>query len=502
MDVSVAGILSTEPLQASSGRPVQPAVRTFVGIALLAAVSLVLAWNPFLASGAVVGGMLVWLTINWPVAIIGITLALGPLDLSFLTGGFKELFPELGGLDMNGIRLVGVSAGLALIILTDRETLRTLRRPRTVVYLVFLAWATLTLAWSPDRLEGLRFLFKLAFPLLVFLILSAPGRTAGELDRIGSWILVGATVFLLLSPAFAAMGSVESDTQGFMRVGGPGIGHNPFSFYLLVIVLICAGRFAVRGELRYLVLGGAAAVWMALTLTRITFAAALLGLLGMSLYGALINRNYRAAAAGLGLGALLAVALAPIVLARTFFGHVPSWTELTQLLGDPVALFYSVNWQGRQLVWPVLTQAWMDSPWIGHGLGASATLLDAGVPGLDMVPHNEYLRVGAEAGWMGVGLFFLAVLMWLRMVLDRGRRGLRTVREHALPALAATLAWAVISATDNAIDYYGPFTQYIGFLMAGTWVGAREAADGAVASADRDAGSTTSLDPAVTAPVA
>jgi hypothetical protein len=50
------------------------------------------------------------------------------------------------------------------------------------------------------------------------------------------------------------------------------------------------------------------------------------------------------------------------------------------------------------------------------------------------------------------------------------------VREHALPALAATLAWGIIAATDNAFDYYGPFTQFVAFLTGGALVAARAGA--------------------------
>jgi hypothetical protein len=439
-----------------------------------AAVSAVLAWHPFLAAGAAFGGLLVWVTYTWPLAVVGVMLALGPLDLSFVTGGFKELFPELGGLDMNGIRLVAVSAGLALVVLTDRGVLGSRGAARALPYALFLGFAAVTLAWSPDRLEGLRLLFKLAYPLLVFLIVSAPARTSAEVDRIADWILVGATALLLLNPAFVLAGGFERDLEGMLRLGGAGIHQNPFSFYLLIVVLLCAARFAVRGEARYLFLAALAGLWMALTLTRITMGAALVGLAGMSLYGALIHRSYRAAAAGLAIAAVIGAALLPVALVRSF-GYLPSFSDLAGLARDPVALFHAVNWQGRQVIWPVLVHAWSTSPWVGLGMGASSVVLDTSFPGMPIVAHNEYLRLGVDAGWTGVALFFLAVAAWIRAVLEAGRSSPPGVREHALPALAGMLAWAVISATDNAFDYYGPFTQFIGFLTGASLVAAREA---------------------------
>jgi O-antigen ligase len=319
-------------------------------------------------------------------------------------------------------------------------------------------------------------------------------------ERLATWALMGATAILLLNPVFLVASGIERDLEGWLRLGGAGINQNPFSFYLLVVMLLSAARFAVRGQTRYLVLAGMAALWMALTLTRITLGAALLGLTGLSLYGALINRNYRAAAAGLGLATLLGIALAPIVLARSF-GYVPSAGELLQLAGDPVALFNAVNWQGRQLIWPVLMQAWASSPWIGLGMGASPSVLDSALPGLGILPHNEYLRLGVEAGWIGVTLFFLAIAAWLRMVLRAGRIGPPSAREHALPALAGTLAWAVIAVTDNAFDYYGAFTQFIAFFTAAACVSARAGSEleGATPEAPE---SRASLDPRPTGGVA
>ena len=89
------------------------------------AVTVVLAVQPWLAAGITVGIAILALTFTRPLWVIGLMLALGPLDLSFVTGGFKELFPNLGGLDMNGIRLIGISGGLLLVIAADVEILGT-----------------------------------------------------------------------------------------------------------------------------------------------------------------------------------------------------------------------------------------------------------------------------------------------------------------------------------------------------------------------------------------
>src|SRR5690606_41218541 len=60
-------------------------------------------------------------TLLRPLAVIGVMLAIGALDLSFVTGGFKSLYLSLGGLDMNGIRLIGMVASLGAIMAVDPE---------------------------------------------------------------------------------------------------------------------------------------------------------------------------------------------------------------------------------------------------------------------------------------------------------------------------------------------------------------------------------------------
>src|SRR5690349_20472845 len=88
-----------------------------LGLTLLAA-GFGLAANPLLAAGAVLGVAVIAATLAWPLTVVGLMLALGPIDLSGITGGVRGLLPALGGLDMSGIRLVAVSAGLGTVVLT------------------------------------------------------------------------------------------------------------------------------------------------------------------------------------------------------------------------------------------------------------------------------------------------------------------------------------------------------------------------------------------------
>lgn len=433
-----------------------------------------LAWAPLLTLGSMLGAALLLATLRWPLAVVGAMLFIGPVNLSFVTGGFKHLLEGLGGLDMNGIRLVMVSAGLWLCVLADRRQWPRLISPPVVGYLAFLAWITLTLPRSADPLEGLRLAAKLDWPLVIYLVLSGPDRTSQEIDRLLDWALVGAALIILLNPVSALEGNVVHDVGGEVRYMGAGTHQNPFSFYLLVIALIALARFVVRGGWRYLALIVGAVVWIALTFTRITFLAGLVALAVVGLEALLVRRNWKAAAWGAALGAGVVALMAQAFLVRTF-GYVPGPMEVIDLIQHPVALYSSINWSGRELFWGALVAAWSMSPLIGLGLGSSTAILrtlfheDQG-----LVAHNEYIRLGTDTGVVGIALFALAMLAWLRVALRATLLPGRRAEEVALPAVAVLVSWGIISITDNAFDYYGAFTQFAAVLVAACALHLRE----------------------------
>jgi len=454
-------VTAPPPAEALPGSRTTPAL---VGLpVLVVAAAAGFAWDPWLTFGILLGSVLFGLSVHWPLGVVAAMLAIGPLDLSFLTGGFKTMFEQLGGLDMNGIRLIFVSAGLGLVVLGDRGYWGEFRSPAVWLWALFLAYGFATLAFSADPLEGARLIMKLAWPLLIYLLAVRASPT--DLDRLVDWTLVGAAVLVVINPVFTALGDVYVEADGQLRLMGAGTHQNPFSFAMLVVMLVSLVRFTFRRQPRYLLLAAGAGSWMVLTQTRITFLAGLVSLGVIALYSAVVRRNFRAAGWGLLAAVALGVVLAPFVLERTF-GTVPSLPELRALLSDPVALYGAINWSGREILWAVLVLAWMTSPWIGLGMGSSSAVLAALVPTeLGSVAHNEYIRLGTDTGVLGVGLFALAALTWLLAAARSGLGADSKTQEFVLPAIAIMVAWAVISVTDNAFDYYAPFTQFAGFFV-------------------------------------
>lgn len=440
--------------------------RLIPAAALLMAVLLAsqMAERPFLISGLVMGSALLALTLLRPLLVVGLMLLLGPIDLSFLTG--KSLFTGLGGLDMNGIRLIGIVVSFLGIVAVDRRVLKHALSVHGRWYLAFLLFITATLVYSTARIDGARLLLKLSYPFLVFVLVQGVARTRADLEWLSRWALAGAITISLINPAYVLAGGYDVDATGRLRIQGVGAHENPFSFYLLIILLFVLSRYLARGKGWYLLLCAALGGWLVMTLTRITFAAAIVALLGVALYDALITRRYRTVVIATLVGVGLAIPLAPIALERSL-GYTPGLGELVSLVSNPVDLYYKINWQGRQLIWPVALNAFLSSPLVGIGLGGSTGILMSRWGGaLGGVLHNEYLRLLTDTGLIGTGLFALAIAVWAGALIKVGREGGGPVREYALPAFAGIISWAVLSITDNVFDYYAAFTQYIGFFCA------------------------------------
>jgi O-antigen ligase len=423
---------------------------------------------PFLTMGAVLGLLLAVFALTRPIALVGLMLVIGAADLSYLTGGFKGMFAHLGGLDMNGIRLIAMTAALSLVVVADRGVGQQVFRPTTIFYVALLVYGAITLTFSPAPLGGLRMLLKLAYPLLVFLVIVGIAPSRERLDRLMDAVLIGAVVLcVVVNPIYVLYGNFERVIGGWVRLQGLGIHQNPFSFYLTILILIGVVRFSTRRQLRYLLLSAVSGAWMVLTVTRIAFLAVLVALLMIGIASAVIARQTRVLAAAVVVGAVLAVVFAPPVLERTF-GFVPSAGELITLVRHPQKLYVGMNMEGRQVIWAIAYQAFQTSPLTGLGFGASPFILTLHFPWWSNVPlHNEYLRLLTDAGLTGFALFACAMIAWGVAAVRAASIPDRTVREYALPAIGSVAAFAVIALTDNPFDYYGPFTQYVGYLCGG-----------------------------------
>lgn len=451
---------------------------TMLGIAI-SGIALGAVHSPFVVTGAVLGATVLVVALTAPLALVALMLVIGPVDLSFMTGGFKSLLPGLGGLDMNGIRLLGATAGFMAFIMFEPRARAAAWGALGKPWVIFLAYAATTLALSMDRLEGLRLLLKLSYPFLTFLIVVGVANSRDRIETLLRYTLAAALAYtVIINPLLAMNGGYRVDLDGSLRVGGLGSGDSPFAFYVTAMLMIAFTRFMLRRQFSYLLFSLLLITWVWLTGTRIAALAALVGMgvIGVLAAGSSGNRKML-------VGAIFSVTLAagimvPKALQRSL-GYVPNPAEFLQLVTHPLTLYNAVNWQGRELLWAILWGAFLSSPIVGLGLGSSTAVIVETFPNQSVrVAHNEYLRMATDSGVLGVGLMLAAFGAWLVALIRMSRLGNDAVREFTFPAIAVLLSWLLIAATDNAIDYYNNFSQYLGFLVAGAVVAFADAKKG------------------------
>lgn len=104
---------------------------------------------------------------------------------------------------------------------------------------------------------------------------------------------------------------------------------------------------------------------------------------------------------------------------------------------------------GRNLIWPLFERAWDASPVFGWGIGAGKSVVDpdsllAKLLGTTAA-HNEYLRMGVDGGYFGLGLLILMMALWA----IASTRRMRTTDRFIMRAVF--LCFGVHSFTDNTL---------------------------------------------------
>ncbi len=77
---------------------------------------------------------------------------------------------------------------------------------------------------------------------------------------------------------------------------------------------------------------------------------------------------------------------------------------------------HGASLSGRDLIWPYFESAWDRSPVFGWGVGAAKVLVDPDSLTAKLLgttaAHNEYLRIGVDGGYVGIGLVMLFMALW------------------------------------------------------------------------------------------
>jgi hypothetical protein len=382
-----------------------------------------------------------------PFLLVCVALGTGVLPLSFGREGMLE--SDFGRLDLYSIRVLGLWFACALLL--SALFSRTMRYCRRFPWhLGFLLFATVAMAWAPSLAYGARMVAKLTSPFLFLLLILVAVSSWRQLRCLQYVMYFSGLMALMISVGAVVAGYVTVTSQ--IGLGIPGLGPSVTSAHLatLAMLTLAAARTSAT-PFRYLILTACFGAGVIAGSTRITIAGMFLGwavILWMSGRGAM--RWF------LPLGGVVAIP-ALFLMNETFQRRMFKSQEglsLDLLLKDPASAVDQIHGSGRFEQWAyVMKTFFTPSPVFGSGSGATQHYFYTHQVGLNVI-HSEYVRLLAEFGLIGAGLFVLAVLAYV-VRLKANYRFLATKegQTYALAGIGSLVVYVVYMATDNAIDY-------------------------------------------------
>lgn len=389
---------------------------------------------------------------------------IGPLPFGALLR-FPFVATPIGVIHINALLvfsiLLSALVGVALHVSGVRRHLGSVW-----IYLAFLVFAVVSIAWTPDVSIAVRMLLKLITPV-VFLM-----YVALTVDKVGVRNIWRA---VMTSGIVYGLASLASWGLGLKAEGGFGLpatsaavtsGHLLAPFGLAVSEALTSG-----GMTRW---AGALLAGVAILagFTRITIG-------GMFAQAALafflrFKGPVRVMLPAAGVVAFVALfTLVDQFRSRMFLEKAGSIT-FESVLRDPGSTLSAIGGSGRYAAWDLaLTNLFTPNPIGGAGVGATQLLFyDPTGVGASVV-HSEVVRILCDLGVVGFVLFALGWLQILRK-LNMRRREFAGHRFDAFPigAMAAVAGYLVFLLTDNGLDYVAQIGVFT-YGIVGAVIGAR-----------------------------
>jgi hypothetical protein len=353
--------------------------------------------------------------------------------------------------------IAGLRSGGKLTRFTQPETM----------YLFFLGWCVIEVIRADDYLFGARMYLKLFYPFLAMWLARNLINSEDMARSLMRWIMLAAAIsFLFVGGITQTLAPQVTWTAS--KYLWAVAAYADYAALMCVFALVCWRYF---GQRRYLVLALALGANSAFIGVRTGLLATAVG---VCLFLMLEYRR-RALPWLIGLAAVLMGIFAFVPEFRDKMFINTSGVRAHDVLVNPGSISLDqINSSGRFEMWEVvLDRFFAPNPIMGAGLGSTQQWFYSGGYGDLRVEHSEFVRLLADTGLVGVGLYLLAMLsamcaMW------------RTYRTHdnrlvqylALFAFCAFPTYMVCMAFDNVINYTLCAAQYP-FALAGIVSAAR-----------------------------
>ena len=349
-----------------------------------------------------------------------------------LLSGLTDL---IGGWKLGSVVTLGIVIWCWLPLRTRLQELRYLWAT-LYPFVLLLLWAVLSFAWQHPFISGLENLAVLSLFLGLILYNSRTDGVGYRFSTIVSSAVWAASILYAFS----------------LILNGPGsssiLGARIFGLFALLGISwhVAQACGSVRRNVEYAVV---LLLLVALSLSRMAFAIGIALFPLAALIAGVKGRRSR-------LVAVAAVVVIVGAIAMLRFKPLTERFEAEQGAMSSVELGnVDLDTSGRMVMWAIVWQSFLDSPWLGNGAGAAADLVDNTIPGVSH-PHCDYLMMLHDYGIIGLLLFILGLgnltyRLWRRWraarQLDNGEAILR------LSTLLFLVAMMLAMITDNCMSY-------------------------------------------------
>jgi len=363
-----------------------------------------------------------------------------------LLTGLAALAATTGVLHILGFSLAGYAWVVPLVV----AVLLVLRRPGRVVFpwWIWAPWALVLILYLPQARapHALQRTIMMLSPVVVGMAASA--------SRVSSTSVLATLGFLRVS-AIALFVTIAWNT-GFLFTGVlpeyGGFAASVMTGSLLATVFATEYSFGRRSSLGW---------WGVMQLVPLV-AFTRTGMIASALtfpfcFGPIKLGKRVLSLALIGAGGLL-IFFTPRMQTRMFYSG--SGTILEMSFDNP-----NFATGGRSTMWPEFAQEIEKKPWLGHGANASERFAMVLAEGIEH-PHNDWLRLLYDYGYVGAALFGLTLLaqVFHAFRAARGARGLTKVL--FVCAVSSFFVLSVFMLTDNIV-LYAAFFGNLQFALLG-----------------------------------
>jgi len=324
-----------------------------------------------------------------------------------------------------------------------------------IIFVLFLSYLSIKVLGSPGIFYGLTDMTKFLYVLFVFIIFYKFVSIYGIDRSIKVNIYIAFIAFLIGIVGKLLTGdTVSPDTGEFLIFGASGRAKG--AIFCSIMAIYFYTSYLEEKNYRTLLFFIVSSVLIFLSFTRIA-------ILGFIVAFFIVNIAYKKYKELLLFSTLVYILMLPfmnILIKETFIADI---VDLDSLLSkDITEIFSLIRLTGRELLWSVVFDGFLENPILGNGLGYS-NLMVKSVTGFIEQVHNDYLKILADLGIVGLTLY---LLIYIKMFFNaRKIYKINKKKRYYFFIFITTLVQILIfSFTDNIIAY-APYLLIYPFIF-------------------------------------